>query len=294
MTRRSCPAVNQPSSRSREQRSSTPTQDDSGRKAPELDGEPSLLADETPRLAAEHIDSTPRQHDSGVGLRSLGDERDMPPGTCGTSPGFSGIGRSGSASDLSIHELRKSPFDTSPVLRAYMRALRMANPHLTALTLACAFGLLLFGWRRDAWVPAAATGSLAVYLTLMHMLLAGRAALRHRLSRDRSGAGGDGTGDTGGGDGHGGMARALRWRSSGQPESGAACPDVRHFARNRSHRPAHSLELRDSRSRSCGIADHCPLWHATCVCFPCTCKALHGCPTDRNAGRAGHVKYQHS
>lgn len=75
------------------------------------------------------------------------------------------------ASDLSIHKLRNSPFDTSPVLRGYMRALRMANPALTALTLASALGLLLFGWRRDAWVPAAATGALAAYFTLMHMLL---------------------------------------------------------------------------------------------------------------------------
>jgi len=75
------------------------------------------------------------------------------------------------ASDLSIHKLRNSPFDTSPVLHAYMRALRVANPALTVLTLASAFGLLLFGWRRDAWVPAAATGALAAYFTLMHMLL---------------------------------------------------------------------------------------------------------------------------
>lgn len=75
------------------------------------------------------------------------------------------------ASDLSIHRLRNSPFDTSPVLRGYMRALRMANPALTALTLASALGLLLFGWRRDAWVPAAATGALAAYFTGMHMLL---------------------------------------------------------------------------------------------------------------------------
>jgi 4-amino-4-deoxy-L-arabinose transferase-like glycosyltransferase len=75
------------------------------------------------------------------------------------------------ASDLSIHKLRNSPFDTSPFLNLSMRALRTANPVLTLLTLAAAVGLLLFGWRRDAWVPAAATGALAAYFTLMHVLL---------------------------------------------------------------------------------------------------------------------------
>ena len=49
----------------------------------------------------------------------------------------------------------------------------------------------------------------------------------------------------------------------------------------------------------CSIRDRrrgsplCPVWHATCVCFHARA-AWHCCPTDRNAGHAGHVNYQNT
>lgn len=70
-----------------------------------------------------------------------------------------------------VLEVKRSPLDTSPVLRACVNVLRLLNPVLTLLALGAALGLLACGWRRDAWVPAAATGSLAAYLTLVHVVL---------------------------------------------------------------------------------------------------------------------------
>lgn len=68
-------------------------------------------------------------------------------------------------------EVKRSPLDTSPVLRTLASTMRTLNPLLSALTLASALGLLLFGWRRETWVPAVATGALAAYFTLLHMVL---------------------------------------------------------------------------------------------------------------------------
>lgn len=69
-----------------------------------------------------------------------------------------------------VLEVARSPFETSRILRAVAAGMRSANPVFSALLLAGMLGMLL-GWRRDAWVPAAATGALAAYFTLMHMLL---------------------------------------------------------------------------------------------------------------------------
>lgn len=70
-----------------------------------------------------------------------------------------------------VLEVERSPFDTSRLLHALATGMRLANPVMSALALAGMVGLLFFGWRRGAWVPAAATGALASYFTLMHMLL---------------------------------------------------------------------------------------------------------------------------
>lgn len=75
------------------------------------------------------------------------------------------------ANDFYFLKVRNSPLDNSAVLRAAIGALRLLNPLLSALTLGCALGLLLFGWRQDAWMPAVATGALIAYFTLMHVLL---------------------------------------------------------------------------------------------------------------------------
>lgn len=75
------------------------------------------------------------------------------------------------AGSFYILEVKHSPLDTSPLLRGSAHALRAINPVLTILTLAVALGLLICGWRRAAWVPAAATGAMAIYFTLLHTVL---------------------------------------------------------------------------------------------------------------------------
>jgi hypothetical protein len=73
--------------------------------------------------------------------------------------------------DLYVVEVQRSPLERLPVLRALVGGVRAINPLLTALLLVGAFGLAVFGWRNARWVPAAATGSLALYFTAMHVLL---------------------------------------------------------------------------------------------------------------------------
>lgn len=75
------------------------------------------------------------------------------------------------ATDISFHRVADQPFDRNPLLRAELLALRTLNPLLTTLTLVAACVLVIVGWRRAPWMPAAATGLLAIYVTSVHVVL---------------------------------------------------------------------------------------------------------------------------
>lgn len=75
------------------------------------------------------------------------------------------------ATDISFHRFAYQPFDHNPVLRGVMVTYRWLNPMLTTLMLVAALGFVVAGVRRTAWMPAAATGALALYLTLVHVVL---------------------------------------------------------------------------------------------------------------------------
>jgi hypothetical protein len=73
------------------------------------------------------------------------------------------------ATDISVLETRRSPFERNPMLRGIVTLYRAANPYLTTLMLACALALLVAGLRRRGNNAAAfATAALALYLTLVH------------------------------------------------------------------------------------------------------------------------------
>ena len=75
------------------------------------------------------------------------------------------------SSDIAYHDVRRSPFDRSGALRATMVAYRTLNPLLTTLALIAALALTVMALRRDAKLPAVATGALAMYVTLVHVVL---------------------------------------------------------------------------------------------------------------------------
>ena len=75
------------------------------------------------------------------------------------------------ASDIAYHEVRRSPFDRSGALRAILVTYRTLNPLLTTLALIAALALTVAALRRDANLPAVATGALALYVTLVHVVL---------------------------------------------------------------------------------------------------------------------------
>jgi hypothetical protein len=73
--------------------------------------------------------------------------------------------------DISYHRVGNSPFDRNPVLRAVLVAYRVLNPLLTTLLLIAAIAVVRAGLRSATSVPAAATGALALYVTLVHVVL---------------------------------------------------------------------------------------------------------------------------
>ena len=75
------------------------------------------------------------------------------------------------ASDIGYDVVRRSPFERPGVLRALRVAYEAINPLLTAMTLASALVLMFLGVRRASLLPAAATGALVVYVTLVHTVL---------------------------------------------------------------------------------------------------------------------------
>jgi hypothetical protein len=75
------------------------------------------------------------------------------------------------ANDLYFLRVQHSPLDRNAVLRGIVQLYRLANPLLTLLTLACAVVVLVAGLRKARWAPAAATGGLALYITLVHVVL---------------------------------------------------------------------------------------------------------------------------
>lgn len=74
------------------------------------------------------------------------------------------------AGGVYVYEVRNSPLEKTPLLRWTTSTLRMLNPALAALAALAAFATGAFGWRQQRWVPAAATGALAIYLTLIHVV----------------------------------------------------------------------------------------------------------------------------
>ena len=75
------------------------------------------------------------------------------------------------SSDIAYHEVRRSPFDRPGALRAILVTYRTLNPLLTTLALIAALALTVVALRRDAKLPAVATGALALYVTLVHVVL---------------------------------------------------------------------------------------------------------------------------
>ena len=75
------------------------------------------------------------------------------------------------SSDIAYHDVRRSPFDRPGALRATMVTYRTLNPLLTTLALIAALALTVVALRRDAKLPAVATGALAMYVTLVHVVL---------------------------------------------------------------------------------------------------------------------------
>ena len=75
------------------------------------------------------------------------------------------------ASDVGFLRTQHSPLERNAVLRGVVQAYKFVNPVLTTILLACAVVLVVAGVRRARWVPAAAVGALALYLTLMHVIL---------------------------------------------------------------------------------------------------------------------------
>ena len=76
----------------------------------------------------------------------------------------------GAGGSFYFHQVRRSPLETSPLLKAATTVIAFVNPAFTIMALIGAFTLALFGWRR--WgIPAAATGTLFCYLTLVHVIL---------------------------------------------------------------------------------------------------------------------------
>ena len=75
------------------------------------------------------------------------------------------------ASDIHYHVVRNSLLERNAVLRSIVAIYRWCTPALTTITLAAGLVLMLIGLRRRSWVPAAAVGALAIYLTLVHVVL---------------------------------------------------------------------------------------------------------------------------
>ena len=75
------------------------------------------------------------------------------------------------ATDISYHRVEKQPFETNPLLRAWVVTLRTLNPLLTTIMLVAAIALVVRGVRKANCMPAVATGLLALYVTLVHLVL---------------------------------------------------------------------------------------------------------------------------
>ena len=75
------------------------------------------------------------------------------------------------ASDIAYHDVRRSPFDRPGALRTILVTYRTLNPVLTTLALVAALVLTFAAMRRDANLAAVATGALALYITLVHVVL---------------------------------------------------------------------------------------------------------------------------
>jgi hypothetical protein len=75
------------------------------------------------------------------------------------------------AGDIYFLDVRNSPLDRSAALRAIAVAYRTLNPLFTTIALAGGAWLMFLGLRRRDLLPVAATGALAIYLTLVHEVL---------------------------------------------------------------------------------------------------------------------------
>ena len=75
------------------------------------------------------------------------------------------------ASDIHYHVVQNSLLERNAALRSIVAIYRWCTPALTTITLAAGLVLMLIGLRRRSWVPAAAVGALAIYLTLVHVVL---------------------------------------------------------------------------------------------------------------------------
>jgi hypothetical protein len=75
------------------------------------------------------------------------------------------------ASDIQYDETRYAPFERNAAMRAIASTYRALNPLLTTITLAIGVVLTWLGLRNATLLPAAATGALAIYVTLMHEIL---------------------------------------------------------------------------------------------------------------------------
>jgi hypothetical protein len=75
------------------------------------------------------------------------------------------------ASDIQYDETRYAPFERNAAMRAIASTYRAINPLLTTITLAMAVVLTWLGLRNATLLPAAATGALVLYVTLVHEIL---------------------------------------------------------------------------------------------------------------------------
>ena len=73
------------------------------------------------------------------------------------------------AGGIYFPNVRNSPLDRPP-LRLVVVTYRTLNPVLTTIAVFSSLGLMVLGLRRRDTLPAAATGALAVYLTLLHVV----------------------------------------------------------------------------------------------------------------------------
>ena len=123
-----------------------------------------------------NAETTELRKDTGVGLQRIAERMVVDP--AGYARWYAGkpwllwgwsirLGAGG----IYFHDVRNSPFERNLVLRAIATTYRAVNPLLTTITLACGLVLLATALRRPARLPAIATGSLAIYLTLVHVVL---------------------------------------------------------------------------------------------------------------------------